>query len=149
MTLARKPNGGSLGLTVSVVLALSAAGAVSAADEPTFRPGMWHFERSMDGKDGKPKKVETTECIDPTLNQRKQVEMLTRAGCKFEPVVHSGNSWRRKASCKMGEITTTSDSLITVDGPDAYSITVESVINGKKSHERLKAHRVGDCPKQQ
>jgi len=147
MTLARKPIGGSLGLTVSVVLALGATGIASAADEPTFRPGMWQFERTMDGKEGKPEKVETTECVDPTLNQKKQVEMLTRAGCKFEPVVQSDNSWRRKASCKMGEITTTSDSLITVDGPDAYSINVESVINGKKSHEELKARRGGDCPK--
>jgi hypothetical protein len=148
MTLLRKPVGGSLGLTVSVLLALGAVGIASAADAPTFRPGMWHFERSMDGKGGKPEKVETTECLDPTADQKKQVEMLTRAGCKFESVVQSANSWRRKSSCKMGDITSSSDSLITVDGPDAYSITVESVVNGQKSHEELKARRVGDCPKQ-
>jgi hypothetical protein len=131
MTLLCKPVGGSLGLTAFVALALGAAGIASAADAPTFRPGMWHFERSMDGKGGKPEKV----------------EMLTRAGCKFESVVQSGNSWRRKASCKMGDITSSSDSLITADGPDAYSITVESVVNGQKSHEELKARRVGDCPR--
>jgi hypothetical protein len=148
MTLVRKPVGGSLGLTVSVVLALGASGIVSAADAPTFRPGMWHFERSMNAKGGKPEKVETTECLDPTLNQKRQVEKLTKTGCKFEPVVHSGSTWRRKATCKIGDITSTSDSVITVEGPDAYSMTVENVINGQKSHEELKARRVGDCPKQ-
>ncbi len=148
MTPARRPIGGSLALTVSVLIALGATGIAAAADAPTFRPGMWQFVRSMDGKGGKPEKVETTECLDPTVNQKKQVEMLTRAGCKFEPVVQSGNSWRRKATCKIADITSSSDSVIIVDGPDAYSITVENVVNGQKSHEELKARRVGDCPKQ-
>jgi hypothetical protein len=147
MTLARTPTGGPLGLAVSLILALGTTGIASAADAPTFRPGMWRFERSIESTGGKPEKVETTECLDPTLNQKRQVEKLTKAGCRFEPVVHSGGSWRRKATCKIGDIASTSDSVITVEGPDAYSMTVENVINGQKSHEELKARRMGDCPK--
>lgn len=147
MTLARKPIGGSLGLTVSAILALGGAGIASASDGPTLRPGMWHFERTIEGAGTKPEKIETTECVNPTLDQKRQVERLTKVGCEFEPVVQTGNSWRRKATCKIGNVTSSSDSVTTADGPDAYTVTVDNIVNGQKSHEVLRARRVDDCPK--
>jgi hypothetical protein len=47
----------------------------------------------------------------------------------------------------MGTLTSTSDSVTTADGPDAYTVTVDSIVDGKKSHEVLRARRIGDCPK--
>jgi Protein of unknown function (DUF3617) len=147
MTIARKPGPGALRLAASAILALGAAGAASASDGPTLRPGLWKFERTMESAGAEPQKVETTRCVDPILDQKEQVEMLTKAGCKFEPVVQEGNSWRRKASCKMGNVTSTSDSVMTASGPDAYTVTVEGMMNGQKGHEVLHARRIGDCPK--
>jgi hypothetical protein len=147
MTSARKSIGNPLSLAMSAILALGVAGTAGAADGPTLRPGQWRFERTIEVAGAKPEKVETTDCLDPSLDQKEQIEMLTKAGCKFEPVVQSGNSWRRKSSCKMGKITSTSDSVTTADGPDAYTVTVDSVVDGKKSHEVLRARRIGDCPK--
>jgi hypothetical protein len=118
-----------------------------ATDWITVKPGLWSFERTMQGANGKPEKVETTECVDPGLDQKKQVEMLTKAGCKFEPIVQSGNTWRRRSTCKIGTMTSTTESVTTVTGPDAYTVTVDGVTNGQKTHEVLRARRLGNCPK--
>ena len=119
----------------------------TAADFPTLKPGLWRFERTIEGPGAKPEKIETTDCVDPGLDQKEQLEMLTKAGCKFEPVAHSGNTWRRKSTCRMGSMTSASESVTTADGPDAYTVTVDSVTNGERSHEVLRARRIGDCAK--
>jgi hypothetical protein len=72
---------------------------------------------------------------------------VASAGCTFEPVVQDGNSWRRKSTCNMGSVSSTSDSVTTADGKDAFTVTLDSVINGKKVHEVMQARRVGDCEK--
>lgn len=132
---------------LAAALAFAPLLIATAADFPTLKPGLWRFERTIEGAGAKPEKIETTDCVDPGLDQKQQLEMLTKAGCKFEPVVQSGNTWRRKSTCKMGSMTSTSESVTTADGPDAYTVTVDSVTNGEKSHEVLRARRVGDCAK--
>lgn len=138
---------GMRALALTAILALAASGVASAADGPKLRQGRWHFERTMEAAGAEPKKIETTQCIDPNADQKRQVEMLTKAGCTFEPVVQDGNSWRRKSTCNMGSVSSTSDSVTTADGKDAFTVTLDSVINGKKVHEVMQARRVGDCEK--
>jgi hypothetical protein len=128
-------------------LAFAPMHVATTADFPTLKPGLWRFERTIEGAGAKPEKIETTDCVDPGRDQKEQLEMLTKAGCRFEPVAHSGNTWRRKSTCRMGSMTSTSESVTTADGPDAYTVTVDSVTNGEKSHEVLRARRIGDCAK--
>jgi hypothetical protein len=45
----------------------------------------------------------------------------------------------------MAGMTTTSDSVLEVESAEAYTITVDSVVNGDKTHEVLRARRTGDC----
>ena len=78
---------GMRALALAAILALTASGVASAADGPKLRQGRWHFERTMEAAGAEPKKIETTQCIDPNADQKRQVEMLTKAGCTFEPVV--------------------------------------------------------------
>jgi hypothetical protein len=45
----------------------------------------------------------------------------------------------------MGGTTSKSDSVLEVESPEAYTVTVDSIVDGKKSHEVLRARRTGDC----
>ena len=129
---------------------LAAAVAVSvlpmalAADWPVFKPGQWQFERTMEGS-GPEQKVSTTECMDPTAEQQKQRVTLTKAGCQFSPLVQSGATYRYSAVCKL--MGATSNSVLEVHGPEAYTITIESTMGNTKTHEVVTARRVGDCAK--
>ena len=131
-------------LSVTMLL-LVAIAPVSAADWPTFKPGQWTFERTMNGAGAPRDKISTTECTDPTADQKEQQVMLTKAGCQFTPLAQSGKSYRYSATCKMGGMTSKSDSVLEVESAEAYTVTVDSTVDGKKSHEVLRARRTGDC----
>ena len=118
-----------------------------AADWPTFKPGHWTFDRTMTETGAAPQKISTSECTDPTADQKEQQAMLAKAGCQFTPLVQSGKTYRYSATCKMAGMTTTSDSVLEVESVEAYTITVDSVVDGRKSHEVLRARRTGDCAK--
>ncbi len=118
-----------------------------AADWPAFKPGQWTFDRTMTGTGATPQKVSTSECTDPTADQKEQQAMLAKAGCQFTPLTQSGKTYRYSATCKMAGMTTTSDSVLEVESAEAYTITVDSIVNGDKTHEVLRARRKGDCAK--
>jgi len=127
------------------MLLLVGIAPVSAADWPTFKPGQWSFERTMSGAGAPQEKVSTTECTDPTADQKEQQAMLTKAGCQFTPLAQSGKTYRYSATCKMGGMTSKSDSVLEVESAEAYTVTVDSTVDGQKSHEVLRARRTGDC----
>jgi len=133
-------------LTAAAVLFCGIPSAL-AADWPVFKPGQWTFDRTMTGVGAPAKPLVRTDCTDPTADQKKQRDMLAKSGCQFTPLEKSGNSYRYSATCKMGGMTTTSSSVLVVESPEAYTITVDSDVGGEKSHEVLKARRVGDCAK--
>ncbi len=118
-----------------------------AADWPTFKPGQWTFDRTMTDSDAAPRKVSASQCTDPTADQKKQQAMLAKAGCLFTPLTQSGKTYRYSATCKMAGMTTTSDSVLEVESAEAYTITVDSIVDGDKTHEVLRARRTGDCAK--
>lgn len=116
-----------------------------AADWPTFEPGQWTFNRTMTGAGAAPQKVSTSKCTDPTADQKAQQAMLAKAGCQFTPLTRSGNTYRYSANCKMTGISTTSESVLELESAEAYTITVDSIVDGDKTHEVLRARRTGDC----
>ena len=121
-------------ISLTALLALSTSIAL-AADWPVFKPGNWAFDRTLTPTDSKPEKVSRTECTDPTADQKAQQAMLVKAGCQFTPLVQSGRTYRYSATCKMAGMTIA----------EAYTITVDSTEDGVKSHEVLRARRIGDC----
>ena len=137
----RKP---LLVLSVATLLA-SSVGTATAADWPTFKPGNWTFDRNMKGPGPTSEKLSRTECADPTADQNEQQSMLTGAGCQFTPLVQSGKTYRYSATCKMAGMSTKSDSVLEVESAEAYTITVDSIVDGSKTHEVLRARRIGDC----
>jgi hypothetical protein len=132
----------------SLVALLACAVPIAlAADWPTFKPGQWTFDRTMTGTGATPQKVATSKCTDPTADQKAQQAMLAKAGCQFTPLLQSGKTYRYSATCKMAGMTTTSDSVLEVESAEAYTITVDSIVGGDKTHEVLHARRTGDCAK--
>jgi Protein of unknown function (DUF3617) len=134
------------------VLSLAAFAAVAAslaeaADWPSFKPGQWQLERTMESAGKAPEKVSTAECFDPTAEQAKQRATLSKVGCQFSPLEQSGTTYRYSANCKMGGMTSTSSSVLEVQSAEAYTITIDSVMGGTKTHEVVTARRVGDCKK--
>jgi hypothetical protein len=118
-----------------------------AADWPPFKPGHWTFDRTMTDEGAAAKKVSTSKCTDPTADQKAQQAMLAKAGCQFTPLTQNGKLYRYSATCKMAGMTTTSDSILEVESAEAYTITVDSIVDGRKTHEVLRARRTGDCEK--
>ena len=137
----RKP---ILVLSITALLALQ-IGSATAADWPTFKPGNWTFDRTMTGPGPTSEKLSRTECTDPTADHKEQQAMLTKAGCQFTPLTQSGKTYRYSATCKMAGTTTKSDSVLEVESAEAYTITVDSIVDGSKAHEVLRARRIGDC----
>lgn len=121
--------------------------AAAAEDWPVLSQGRWRFDRTIEGTGPAPQKISRTECIDPTANFRRQQEQLAKAGCTFTPLTRRGNEYRYTATCRMAGTSTTSESVLTVDGPDAYTLRVSSQVDGKATREVLVAKRVGDCAK--
>ena len=133
-------------LSFSALLALTTSIAL-ATDWPTFKPGNWTFDRTLTPTGATPENISRTKCTDPTAEQKEQRAMLTKAACQFTPLVQSGNTYRYSATCKMAGTTIKSDSVLTVDSAEAYTITVDSVVDGARTHEVLRARRIGDCAK--
>ena len=132
--------------SLAALLAFSTSSAL-AADWPVFKPGNWTFDRTLTPTGSLPEKVSRTDCTDPTADQKAQRAMLAKAGCQFTPLVQSGKTYRYSATCKMAGMTIKSDSVLTVDSAEAYTITVDSVVDGARTHEVLRARRIGDCAK--
>jgi hypothetical protein len=132
--------------SLTALLTLLASVAL-AADWPTFKPGNWTFDRTLTPTSSTPEKISRTECTDPTADQKAQRAVLAKAGCQFTPLVQSGKTYRYSATCKMGGMTIKSDSALTVDSAEAYTITVDSTEDGVQTHEVLRARRIGNCVK--
>jgi hypothetical protein len=129
----------------SALLPLCVITSALAADWPVFRAGIWTFERTLTGQGPGSDKVSRTECADPTADQNAQHEILAKAGCQFTPLTQSGNTYRYSATCRIGGRTSQSDSVLHFESAEAYTITIDSVMDGARSREILRARRVGDC----
>jgi len=136
----------SLAIAALVTLAAGTAALAQSVDWPVFEPGLWTFERTRATEGSTRDTVTRTECVDPTEEQRRQMDMLAKSGCEFTPLTRDGNRYRYSAECRMGGTTSRSESVLEVEGDDAYTITIESIVDGAKSHEVLHANRTGDCP---
>lgn len=135
-------------LPVAVAVTAIAAPSVAPATEwPDFKPGLWQFDRTIEGTGPSPRTITRTECVDPAAEEKRQQAQLTQAGCLFTPLTRKGSTYQYSATCKIGSMTATSNSTLVVKSREAYTITVDSVAGGVRTREVLTATRLGDCPK--
>ena len=124
--------------------------ALQAEELPSFRRGLWEFQRTMDMGGGE-KTLSSRRCTEPGEDMRRQNGTFAKAGCKVSPVDRRGGVYSFVADCRgagMGNVV--SQSVITVESDTAYTVEVEASGDvgpgGGKRKETLKARRVGDCP---
>jgi uncharacterized protein DUF3617 len=123
-----------------------AVGAL-AEDPPTFRQGLWQFDRTVGDQ-----KLQTRECTNPSEALKRQDALLTKSGCKLTPTERSGNVYTFSAECTINtpaaaSLSARSTSVMTVDSDSAYKVEITTTGAGTSKQEVLIARRVGDCTK--
>jgi hypothetical protein len=124
------------------LLAIAAAG--SAAELPSFRPGIWEFERLVGNS-----KLVARECIDPTQEMRSNQASLVKLGCTLSPLNQDGSTYTFTSQCTMklpsGASAWSTMSSLTVESDTAYRLQVRETTQGKTNEQIVVAHRVDDC----
>ena len=134
-------------VAAALAAAFFAFGAARADEPPTFRQGLWQFDRTVGGQ-----KLQTKECTSPTEELRRQNELLSRKGCKLTPTQRSGNVYTFTAECTIdapgaSSVSARSASVMTVDNDSAYKVEIKTTGAGTSTEESLVARRIGDCTK--
>jgi uncharacterized protein DUF3617 len=117
---------------------------------PNFRPGLWEFERTVNdpAAPGGPQTMKAQKCVDPKVEMQSQNRMLKQIGCTVTPLTQMGQVYHFKATCRFpnGSLGTSVTDL-TYESDSAYSAKIESegMSRGGKTHEELRAKRIGDC----
>lgn len=127
----------------AVALTFASFSAI-ADDWPTLRQGLWEYQRNVG-----PQKVESKRCLSPTEDMKRQNAMLEKNGCTISPIRQSGKTYTFDVNCRMkmpvGEIHSTSTSVMTVESDSSYRLEVRGTLDGEQTNETLVARRVGDC----
>lgn len=133
--------------SIAAALLLGPAAFAFAAELPSFRQGLWEFNRSIQPQSpsGKPTTVADKRCTDPTADMKRMNDMLAKQGCRFSPVSASGNVFTFSSTCQIQNVSAQSSSTLTRESDSAYTVQVASTGSAGASKELLVAKRVGDC----
>jgi hypothetical protein len=137
---------------VAAAIALFAAmPACLAYDGPTFRSGLWKFERTLeaDGKptnrlptSGLPIDREMTRCVDPTSALKAEFTPSHFGACKTKDVRKTDGGYVFKRACESG---VPIETRIDVKNDGSYTETNQGNIGKISTKETIVARRVGDC----
>ena len=115
---------------------------------PTFRQGMWHFERKLErlhgpaGENSLLMKREMTRCVDPTSAMKATFASPDIGNCRSAKPDLRGHQYVFSLRCDfMGPVKTT----ITVENNGAYTEVNELAVGPLPRVETVIARRVGDC----
>jgi hypothetical protein len=139
-------------LAIAAVCALFATSSASFAyDAPTFRGGLWKFERTLE-TDGKPNdRLQTsglpiarqmTRCVNPTLELEAELTPLKAGGCSTRDLRKTDDGYVFQKICG-GTVPIKTE--INVEGDSAYTLIHEGSIGKIPTKETVVARRVGDC----
>ena len=135
---------------IAAVVALFApTPACLAYDGPTFRSGLWKFERTLETNgeqtnrlqtSGLPIAQEITRCVDPTSAMKAQ--FTQQLSCKSKNFRKTDGGYVFQKICGSGAPIETQ---IDVYGDSAYTEINQGNIGQMSSKETVVAQRVGDC----
>jgi hypothetical protein len=139
-------------LVIAAAVALFAATPACLAHEgPTFRSGLWKFERTLetDGKEtnrlqtsGLPIAREMTRCVDPTSAMKAAFAPNAFGVCKTKDVRKTDGGYVFQKICgRLAPIETQID----VKSDSAYTEINQGNMGKISSKEIVVAQRVGDC----
>jgi hypothetical protein len=138
-----------LAIAAPAIALFAATPACLAYDGPTFRSGLWKFERTLqtDGRttdrlqtSGLPIARETTRCVNPT--QAMKGEFTPFNACSTKDLRKTDKGYVFQKVCGGGTPIRTE---IDVESDSAYTLINEGDIGKIPTKEIVVAHRVGDC----
>jgi len=155
MTLIQKAAGRGCVSAACIVLSgfLSCLGASAQAEEfagPSFRKGLWRFDRMVANGGGSAtlpsatfvSSQQVTRCVDPTNAMRETFKAVVIGGCRSVTPEKIGNRYVFSLRCDfMGPARTT----IEVQGESAYVEINEFIASKPPKTETIIARRLGDC----
>ena len=139
-------------LAISAACALLATSSASFAyDGPTFRSGLWKFERTLE-TDGKPNdRLQTsglpidrqmTRCVNPTQALKAEFTPLKVGACSTKDLRKTDDGYVFQKICGSAAPIKTE---ISVKGDSAYTEIHQGSIGKIPTKETVVAQRVGDC----
>ena len=155
MTLIQKVTGRGCVSAACIVLSgfLSCLGASAQAEEfdgPSFRKGLWRFDRMVANGGGSASlpsatfvsSNQVTRCVDPTNAMRETFKPAVIGGCRSATPEKIGNRYVFSLRCDfMGPARTT----VEVHSDSAYVEVNEFITSKPVKTETIIARRIGDC----
>jgi hypothetical protein len=139
-------------LAIAAACALFAVGSESFADDgPTFRSGLWKFERTLETNGKANDRLQTsglsiarqmTRCVNPTLELKEELTPIKVGACNTRGLRKTDDGYVFEKICGRAAPI---KSEINVKGDSAYTEIHEGSIGKLSTKEAVVAHRVGDC----
>jgi hypothetical protein len=143
------------GIAIVVIVWGAAAPTTASADEfagPSFRSGMWEFERTLENTGSLTPLPQATfqtrqqvaRCVDPTEAMKETFRSSSVGGCQSVKPEKVNNRYVFSLRCDFtGPVRTE----IEVVSDAAYTEVNEVAVGKFLKRETVIAHRVGDCEK--
>jgi hypothetical protein len=142
---------GVLAIAAPAIALFAATPACLAYDGPTFRSGLWKFERTLE-TDGKPTNRlqtsgllidrEMTRCVNPTSAIKAEFAPLPFGACKTKDLRKTDGRYVIQRICGRGAPIETQ---IDVKSDSAYTEIIQGSIGKTSTTDIVVAQRVGDC----
>jgi len=139
-------------LAIAAACVLFATGSESFADDgPTFRSGLWKFDRTLETNgeandrlqtSGLPIARQMTRCVNPTLELKEELTPIKVGACNTRNVRKTDDGYVFEKICGRAAPI---KSEINVKGDSAYTEIHEGNIGKLSTKETVVAQRVGDC----
>jgi hypothetical protein len=140
-------------LAIAAACALFAAGSKSFADDgPTFRSGLWKFERTLETNGEATDRLQTsglsiarqmTRCVNPTLELKEELTPLKVIGaCSTRDLRKTDDGYVFEKICGNSAPIR---SEVNIKSDSAYTEIHEGNIGKLSTKEIVVAHRIGDC----
>ncbi len=139
-------------LAIAAACVLFAAGSESFADDgPTFRSGLWKFERTLETNGEATDRLQTsglsiarqmTRCVNPTLELKEELTPLKVGACNTRDLRKTDDGYVFEKVCGNAAPI---KSEINVKSDSAYTEIHEGNIGKLSTKEIVVAHRIGDC----
>jgi hypothetical protein len=137
---------------IAAACALFAVGSESFAyDGPSFRSGLWKFERTLETNGKATDRLQTsglsiarqmTRCVNPTLELKEELTPLKVGACITRDLRKTDDGYVFEKICGRAAPI---KSEINVKGDSAYTEIHEGNVGKLSTKETVVAQRVGDC----
>jgi len=119
----------------------------SAAELPSFKPGLWEYRRILKtAQSPNPQASTIRKCADPSTEMREKTEALKKKGCQFEAVKRDANRYASSWTCPAPSGLVKFRSVVIVRDSSGYEDLSEIHTAQHVTQQSIAATRVGDCP---